>query len=279
MKSNAIMFFLLLSFSIVCSLKSKNKRIMPKTPAHQNIKPNNVELTVSNSKSDSSLLSFFLKNTDIYYSLGLIENEFVLTSQQDDIIKISEKNNDSLNNQHKFETIINGENVLTNSLNVEGSLLYRNYPQWKMVKYDSFFNNMTSLGWDFDKVTTCGNNYHMLGGHCQVSNGLLSKVYKNLPPHRLVRVEALFHFIGDWDNHTGYLKENDRFLWSSRCKTNQDNEFKNQICGYTVCKIGEVISVTFDHNESELNLVFGTTLGENACVQSFGISDVKIYIK
>ena len=51
------------------------------------------------------------------------------------------------------------------------------------------------------------------------------------------------------------------------------------MCEYQVCKIGDVINVSFYHNEENLKLIFGSTLTGHPCDQSYGVSDIKIYIK
>ena len=51
------------------------------------------------------------------------------------------------------------------------------------------------------------------------------------------------------------------------------------MCGYQICKIGEFISVTFSHSDDNLELIFGSTLSDDSCEQSYGISDIKIYVK
>lgn len=265
--------FMLLIF--LFSLISSINCIQPKKSQSINIeKPKSISsLTISNPNSKSSLLSFKLKNTELLYSLGILDNVFTLSSKENEIILIDSNNTST----------ISSNTLLTNSLNLEGPLSYKDVPQWRMYSYDNFENNMTSLGWNISKTSECRSNYKMIGGFCQLSKESIVKRFNKLPKHSMIRVEALYHFIGNWEQHTGYLQAringSDKFIWSSRCKTNNDNEYTKEMCEYQVCKIGEVINVSFYHNEDNLKLIFGSTLTGHPCDQSYGVSDIKIYIK
>ncbi len=271
---NGILTKIMLLIFLITLISSINCIQPKKAHSLQTEKPNSISsLTISNPNSKSSLLSFKLKNTELLYSLGLLDNSFTLSSKDDEIIHID---------SNKTATI-SSNTLLTNSLNLEGPLKYKDVSQWRMYSYDNFENNMTSLGWNISKTSECKSNYKMIGGFCQLSKESIVKRFNNLPKHSMIRVEALYHFIGNWDQHTGYLQAridgSDKYLWSSRCKTDNNYEYTKEMCEYQVCKIGDVINVSFYHNEENLKLIFGSTLTGHPCDQSYGVSDIKIYIK
>jgi hypothetical protein len=208
--------------------------------------------------------------------MGLIDKDFVIMNR--DFINIHINSNKSIT--------LNGESILTNSMSVKGKVLYKDQSQWRMILYDSFNKNNTSTGWSFTKTSEC-NYYKMLGGVCQLGPTEIEKEIENLPPHTMVKIEGLYHFIGNWDHHTGYLKvdlshtkPNPQIIWAKRCK-NQKSPIANvKLCqDIEVCKIASQISATFSHVESRFKLIFGSSLEGNPCERSYGISDIKIFVR
>lgn len=231
------------------------------------------KLTINNPKSDTSVLTLKIKEKDDQFSVGISNvNDFIISNKKNEIIKIKDAN----------ETIINSPYIITNSFQINGDMKYNNIKQWKLLYVDNFKNNNNN--WNLDKISQC-NYYYILGGNCYLSDNKLEKIYENLPEHENVKIEALFHYIGKWDQHTGYLKteidNNEKFLWTGRCKNIEGNFILDkEMCGYQVCKMGDIINVSFEHKENNLKLIFGSTLdNKDACAQSYGISDIKIYIK
>jgi hypothetical protein len=155
---------------------------------------------------------------------------------------------------------------------------YLDTPQWKLIYHDSFSQNNT-LDWNYDKITQC-NYYKMLGGYCQLSDKEAVKIFR-LPEHTIVRIEALYHFIGKWDSNTGYMKVSkngeSKYVWSYRC--NYQQSIIKMCPDYDVCKLAVPISVTLNHSDKDIKLTFGSTLDNHSCEKSYGISDIKIYIK
>ncbi len=43
--------------------------------------------------------------------------------------------------------------------------------------------------------------------------------------------------------------------------------------------MASLINITVDHSDTKIKLIFGTTLERSSCEQSYGISDVKIYMR
>lgn len=236
------------------------------------------QLYITGQPGKSSLVNLKIKNRPYIYSFGLHKNEFVIMSKNDyKLLSVSRDN----------KSTIKGSSIIANSLRVKGDVKYNQVPQWKLVRHDSFYKNNTSLNWSFEKTTEC-NDHKILGGYCQITNQELVKEYKNLPTHTMVRIEASFHFLGKWESHTGYLKidhrnsinKNEKYIWSQRCKNMKSPLLNVKLCGsQNVCKLGVPINSTIYHAGKNLKLIFGSTLDGHSCEQSYGISEVKIYIR
>ena len=241
-------------------------------------------LFISGAPGKSAMINLKIKNLLVLYSIGMYKKEFVIMSRNENKI---------LTVTAEGQSTLKGNSLMTNTLKVSGPVKYLDVPQWRLIKHDTFYKNNTSLEWSHDIVTECP-NHKMMGGYCQTSSKELIKEFKNLPVHSMLRIEASFHFLGNWDSNTGYLKvdpmiENsakkvDNYVWAHRCmnqkKANDVNTSKINMCGNVkVCKISTPINSTINHSGNSVKLIFGSTLEGNACDQSYGISDVKIYIR
>jgi hypothetical protein len=215
-----------------------------------------------------SIISFNIKNAMAMMTLGLVDNEFVLASG--DYQYITAKKNKAVT--------IKGESILVNTIKTKGSVRYNGTPQWRLAHHDSWNKNFTSNDWSIDTTTECGDYYTMIGGHCQVSDKEISKTY-TLTKHKEVKVEALYHFLGKWDSNTGYLKADNKYIWTHRC--NSATKPSIRTCGpkIDVCKIAVAVQSTIKHNDETLKITFGSTLDGDACDKSYGVSDIRIYIK
>jgi hypothetical protein len=159
-----------------------------------------------------------------------------------------------------------------------------------MVLQENFnVNNTVYSGWDYGVITKCGSFYNIFGGFCQLASREIRKEISDLPSHVQIKIEANFHFIGNWQGETGYLKINGKgkgnfYLWSYRCKVQNAKRKKKKIisktCGYDVCLMNYPVSVTFLHSDSKLSLSFGASLSNNLpCDRSYGISNFRVYIQ
>ena len=268
-KNFLVLKIIFILFPIFLSLKTKKQNDLI-SDNHEESK-----FIISNPEKDSSLMTLKFKNdNNTQFSLGITNNKDFSILKKDTKIIISKEGENLL---------INSPSILIESLNINGNLNYYNNSQWKLYSINTFDNNNINE-WSFPKISKCGNFINILGGHCLLSNEEIRKEYNNLPKHSLIKIEGKFNFIGNWDKNSGYLKYNnngnEEFLWTGRCETNK-NDFilKEGMCGYQICKIGEFISVTFSHSDDNLELIFGSTLNDDSCEQSYGISDIKIYVK
>lgn len=284
---NSTLFTLLLILQICyCNntfLKKSNDDIKSKgctnnnplnSPATNKTKISTLILTSEGNKP--AIINFKIKNSALLWSLGLLDNK--LTIRNANQLKNFELDSNK-------SVLFRGSTLSLNSLDLKSSIKFNNTNQWKLFVHDNFYKNETSLDWNHDKTTRC-NYYYIMGGHCQISTKELIKEIKNLPIHSQIKIEATYHFIGNWDSNTGYLKldhingnQNEpKYVWSQRCQNSKTRPLVN-LCPYEVCKIASPINVTINHTDSIIRLIFGSTLERGSCEQSYGIGDVKIYIK
>ena len=129
-KSQSHLLILILLIYSVFTLQTKTSKIL-NSPKSSGLS----SLTISNPYSTKSFLTFKLKNTELLYALGLIDNDFSLLSNNSEIINIQQAN----------KTIIKSNTLLTNTLNLEGPLKYNGMSQWRMISFDNFYyHNMIS---------------------------------------------------------------------------------------------------------------------------------------
>ena len=280
---NYLVFILFLTLNNLCiSLKMNSEKFL-ENETNRLISENNFKnyakscLFITAKPQKSALVNLKIKNTDVIYSIGSHQNQFVLMSTND--FKI-------LNANPKNMTL-SGNTLMANSMNVKGVVKYGDVPQWRLISHDSFTKNNTSLNWSHDKTTEC-NVHKIMGGYCQTSTKQITKDYENLPDHSQLRVEASFHFLGNWDSDSGYLryenpdadKKTDNYLWVQQCKNQKSPLVNINLCSnIPTCKLASPISSTISHRGNKIRLIFGSSLLGNSCEQSFGISEVKIYIR
>ena len=95
----------------------------------------------------------------------------------------------------------------------DSSLIYNNNKQWILINLDDFQGS--ALGWSKEKLSTCGANDNMfLGGHCNLGGEEVFKNYKNLPPHKMIKITANFHFFDKWTGEEAYLKVDKDPVWT-----------------------------------------------------------------
>lgn len=173
-----------------------------------------------------------------------------------------------------------GTDVLTEAhLEFAGKLVMRHTDQWALVHLEDL-EGVQAEGWNANTITECA-GVLMLGGYCQFAAQEVFKDIIGLPDHEMVRVRALFYFIDEWRGETGYLKLEGEYVWTHTYDLNNVKEAEN-ICGATdkwEGKFGESIDVRFAHSEEALRAAFGSTLDDQPCEKSWGISGFEVYVR
>jgi len=179
--------------------------------------------------------------------------------------------------------------------------------QWALIRHDHFEANEIE-GWHLvetneavtsTNVCTGSSSDHFLGGHCQLANGPVRKVFTHLPPHTRVRVTARYHFIDNWRGETAFASIDGAYVWTQSHRISSEAAGVSgglQLCGsaeYPESRLSSPIDVSIAHSGSSVSIAFGAhstasatgairSLADehaNACVRSFGIDDVSIYIR
>lgn len=169
------------------------------------------------------------------------------------------------------------------SLEFTGDLYYKNQPQWKLFVNENYWTQ--PVGWDFNQITTCG-GVNLLGGYKILSRGNNTKVFKDLPVHKMVRITATFHFIDGWLGEAAYLMANignqgrDEYLWTDLYDSHATGN-KINVCGNAEVGEGKFsvpIDVVFAHAQDTIKLTFGSKSDQNPDVESWGISNLSIHL-
>jgi len=131
-------------------------------------------------------------------------------------------------------------------------------------------------GWWYDDVIRC-NGFAMLSAK---PGRTISTTYMGLPKHTHIRVTATVHFIDDWQGETGWLKLNDRFVWTeSHDQRNTAGKFS--MCGsdlYPESRFAAPIDIIWKHNEPSLTLALGSNLDEGSDAR-FAVSNIAIHTR
>ena len=281
MKLDNLLFFIINTLILylqnnVNSLKAEVKSF--KSSNYANLleidKSKTTSFIIESRPKKSSLINLKNKGTLLGYSFGMSNKEFLITAFNKNSLKIDDK-----------KITFSGRSISVTTLTLSNKFKYIQQSQFKLVVHDTFmFNNTIYNGWNYTVITKCGSFYSIFGGNCQLASNEINREITSLPPHKIIKIEVNYHFIGNWQGETGYLRltgDQTKFLWTYRCsKKKNKRSLITNTCGYEVCKMNYPISITLLHTDSKLNLSFGSTLSNNLpCDRSYGISDFRIYIQ
>jgi hypothetical protein len=134
-------------------------------------------------------------------------------------------------------------------------------------------------------MTECG-GIKMLGGYCQFGGGEVTKTYTDIPDHTSLRIQANYHFIDAWDTETGFMRINNgkdgmmQYIWTERYSAFVGNNGID-ICGgrWPEGRFSVPIDVSIPHTDSSVKIGFGSTIEQDPCDESFGVSGVRILIR
>ena len=184
--------------------------------------------------------------------------------------------------QRGEEVIMGVSKLRAKSIQYYGDILYRDIPQWKLAVNENFWQEPD--GWTINSISTCG-GINMLGGFSITAGGENSKTFRDLPPHQKLRITATFHFIDAWTGESAYMKVNigrehaAEYVWTERYDSTQAVNTID-VCGahYGEGKFSSPIDITIPHVEDSIAITFGTTLDQDPQDESWGLSNLSIYI-
>jgi hypothetical protein len=172
--------------------------------------------------------------------------------------------------------------LMAEVLKVEQGFSLDSVKQWALLDFEDF---ASPVGWSDDRVSRCGIN-QLLGGYRLFSSGEVYKTYENLPSHSSLKAQLTFHFIDAWTGEMAYLKANlgkngaNVMIWSETYKAGQASNSIN-VCGghYGEGQYATHVEVSIPHSASSLKLTFGSTLDQDPGDESWGVSNMQIWIR
>jgi hypothetical protein len=127
---------------------------------------------------------------------------------------------------------------------------------------------------------------HLLGGYGNLAGGEIKKSFNNIPTHKDLRIVATYHFIDAWSGETGFMRLNTgkdkkmEYVWTER------HDFSKGSGGISICgakypenKFSVNIDLSVSHEDEEITIGFGSTLDQDPYENSFGVSNLQIFIK
>lgn len=157
--------------------------------------------------------------------------------------------------------------------------------QFVLVAADDF--EETTVGWSKKDRSVCGSSPDFfLGGPCKFADTQSSKTYENLPPHKMIRITARYHFFDRWEGEYGIMKVDGRTVWSEAhhhcAKTFHELCKGISVCGddNTADQLSTHISITIPHTAKRISVSFTSTLKpfRGPCIASWGVDDVFISV-
>jgi hypothetical protein len=126
---------------------------------------------------------------------------------------------------------------------------------------------------------------HLLGGFGQQAGGENAKTFTEFPVHKSVRIVANFHFIDAWAGESGFMRANIGYQGKMEYLWNESYDYSKAVGGFNVCgadyieaKFSSKIDLTIPHDSDKITIGFGSTLDQDPFENSFGISNLQIFI-
>lgn len=222
---------------------------------------------------DSSISFLFNDVQKLMISLLAESGSFVIKNQRMEILEIDTKDVFS----------INTKNVKLQGVRYYGDFYVEKVKQWKLLIHENYWSE--PYGWTNNSISTCG-GVNMLGGYGILAGGEILKEFTDIPKHNHIRIIASYHFIDAWSGETGFMRVNAgkdnnlEYVWTERHDFSKGANVTS-ICGakYPENKLTSPIDLTFPHDQKSLVVSFGSTLDQDPFENSFGISNLQIYIK
>jgi len=236
---------------------------------------NLTSLTVVAGEFDDAELRLGSLNDFFSFKMQGRDKSFIISNMQKPIIAINSKS-DFLILTNNFEA--------KQGFSFTGDLKVRGIKQWKLF-FEEDLSGDNASGWTKNVITECG-GIRMLGGYCQFGGGEFKKFFGDIPDHSQIRIQATYHFIDAWDNEAGYMRLNNgrngelQYAWIERYSAFVGSNGIN-VCGgrWPEGKLSSPIDVVIPHKNHNITIGFGSTIEQDPCDESFGVSGVRIYVR
>jgi len=237
------------------------------------------EMTSGAGVNVSSLAINGGSSTESKITLGDADEAFVLAVQSDGTFVVRHRGQPTFSIDPAGPVTITGTLKSQGAMRIDGTVNYMGVEQWFLAAIENF--NEGAAGWSNSSTTSCGDPEKMILGGCgKFANGEVSKTYFNLPAHDLVRVRANYHFIDAWGGETAFMKMQDFFVWTDTLDQQSTKEGISLCCSPAPeSRYSVPIDVSIPHTDPSLKLTFGSTLTLSPMEQSWGVSDVQVYVR
>lgn len=224
--------------------------------------------------NEDSSIEFLYDNTQsLLISLLAESGTFIIKNQRINLLEIDNK--DTLK--------LNSNIVKLQGLRYYGDFYISTTKQWKLYIFEYYWSE--PYGWTNNSISTCG-GINMLGGYGILSGGEITKEFSDLPNHSVIRIVASYHFIDAWSGETGFMRVNNgkdntmEYIWTERHDFSKGANVTS-ICGakYPENKLTTGIDVSFPHKGKSVVIGFGSTLDQDPFENSFGVSNLQIFLR
>jgi len=230
-------------------------------------------ILASPSNQDSSINFVFDNTQTLLISLLAETGSFIIKNQRFNLLEIDAK--DTLQ--------FNSKIMKLQGLHFYGDFYISTVKQWKLFIYENYWSE--PYGWTNNSISTCG-GINMLGGYGLLSGGEIMKEFTEIPTHSVIRIVANYHYIDAWSGETGFMRVNNgkdktmEYVWTEKHDFSKGANVTS-ICGakYPENKLTTNIDLTFPHSDTSLVIGFGSTLDQDPLENSFGVSNLQIYLK
>lgn len=176
--------------------------------------------------------------------------------------------------------------LILDTLQVQGAvdtaaLLTTGLKSWNLLQHHSFQTPEDAQGWSFAQIGSCdGDKFQnkFLGGPCLL-NTKISKGFKDLPDHSMLRLVATVHLFDDWDGESIMMQVDGKKCWSKTTAKNKGVATPN-FCGnpqYGDPQMNLQIDHTFEHTGGFVEVGFNSNMKKDACQASYAVDDVFLY--
>lgn len=212
-------------------------------------------------------------------TLGDADESFTVGMQVDGSFVIRHRNEPTFAIDPAGPVTLTGPLRSKGAVRIDGTLNFMGVEQWFLAAVDNF--NEGVVGWSNSTTTTCGDpNKMILGGCGTFAGGEVSKYFHDLPAHDSIRVKANYHMIDSWGGESAYLKLQGHYAWTDSLDQQNTKEGISLCCGPAPeSRFSVPIDVSMPHSDSTLHVSFGSTLTLSPSEQSWGISDVQVYVR
>lgn len=273
---------------LVSIIKMHESKMLPVDPNNDLAMIEKEESKIINALSGSSMTALAIEAgeyDEAHLKFGSLNNFYSFTARgkyQDFAITHLQRPIISINKQNDM-MIFSTKLVANRGVQYNGDIKVRGVSQWKLVAEEDF--SITPSGWTNNTVSECG-GINMLGGYCHFGGGEVQKTFNDLPSHTSVRIQATYHFIDAWDTESGFMRVNNgkdgemQYLWIDRYSAFAGNNGIN-VCGgrWPEGKFASPIDAVIPHKATSIKIGFGSTIEQDPCDESFGVSGLRIYIR